>query len=849
MSKRMLIDATHAEETRVVIMDGNRLEDYDVEAVSRKKLKGNIYLARVVRIEPSLQAAFVEYGGNRHGFLPLNEIHPDYFQIPIADREKLLALQEEQADKASIDNEYFDQSLSSLDSSLENPSKDTPPDNIDIVSKKDLCDEGSFYAQPQPDCVGGEADTGEETLVQKRIAHLLRHYRIQEVIRRRQIILVQVVKEERGNKGAALTTYISLAGRYCVLMPNTLRHSGISRKITSTSDRCRLKDIITNLRLPRGMAMIIRTAGAQQPEPEIVRDYDYLIHLWNDIREFTIKSIAPAFIYEEASLVRRAIRDMYTHDIKEIIVDGENGWKAAYDFMRVLVPQYVDKVRLWQKDNQSLFAHFHIEGHLNAMFSPIVALRSGGYLVINQTEALVAIDVNSGKATSQRSIEETAFTTNQEAAEEVARQLRLRDLAGLIVIDFIDMESRKHNIIIEQRLKDALRHDRARIQIGSISHFGLLEMSRQRLRPSVAETAFSTCSHCNGTGVIRSIENAALHVLRTIEEESARRRSPAIMVYVAPEIALYILNHKRQWLNHIEQRYRIEIHFSADSTLTSADVRIKRHAVEKIATHHENTFTDTVDPMDLSSEKSHEEISMQISPQNNTSTSHERDFLLSPQEDIQETSSARRNLFPNRRRTRYARVRRRPRRQQAYRDHEETFISSTPDHSERHSQENSEEDTSRFSPHTYDLPESNHLESIHKFSTDYTDTVVDDILSYHHDSCFSPHSDETSSSQPTQAESQDNEPSRFVKKAEDHFHNDLSISSSPPIESSSHVTSSEESRVSTIKEADVILSEMPENPENNIPENIPDETSKPIQPVVIKERQPTEQRRTGWWRR
>ena len=880
MSKRMLIDATHTEETRVVIMDGNRLEDYDIEAVSRKKLKGNIYLARVVRIEPSLQAAFVEYGGNRHGFLPLSEIHPDYFQIPTADREKLLALQEEeQTSEYSIDTEYSNQSLYSLENPLENI-EDTQPDNIDLTSETDLSDEDSPYTQQRPDCVGGETDTGEETFIQKRIAHLLRHYRIQEVIRRRQIILVQVVKEERGNKGAALTTYISLAGRYCVLMPNTLRHSGISRKITSISDRRRLKDIITNLHLPHGMAMIIRTAGAHQPESEIVRDYDYLIHLWNDIREFTLKSIAPAFIYEEASLVRRAIRDMYTHEINEIIVDGENGWKAAYDFMRILVPQCVDKVRLWQKDNQSLFAHFHIEGHLNAMFSPIVALRSGGYLVINQTEALVAIDVNSGKATNQRSIEETAFTTNQEAAEEVARQLRLRDLAGLIVIDFIDMESRRHNTIIEQRLKEALRHDRARIQVGSISHFGLLEMSRQRLRPSVAETAFSTCSHCNGTGVIRSVENSALHVLRTIEEESARRRSPAIMVYVALEIALYILNNKRHWLNCIEQRYRIEIHFSADSTLSSADVRIKRHTIEKTATYHENTPTDTINPIALSThsnptdnngrtknkeipyqhrsdiefrKKSYEETLVETPPpQDEGIPSHKEDFSFSPQEEAQETSSTHRNLFPNRRRTRYSRLRRHSRRQQAYRNRGETSPSFPSDNLENHVQEKFEENSTDFSTRIYDSSAFSHA-STRESSTDHTDMIV---LSPHHDPYSTSYPYKTVP--PQQEEAPSNESHCFTKEKGEQFYKDPSFFSSSLAESSSHITSPQtsfpkEGIVNTIKEEVDVLSETSENPANKVSENIisdeSDEIAKPIQPVVIKERQPAEQRRTGWWRR
>lgn len=571
MSKRMLIDATHAEETRVVVMDGNRLEDYDVESAAKKQLKGNIYLARVIRVEPSLQAAFVEYGGNRHGFLAFSEIHPDYYQIPVADREKLLALQAEEEtlmDDAGSDSDEDEATAHNADAEADETSSTAENDGA----------EGDEDRQETPEYVSGETDTGEEALIQKRIARFLRNYRIQEVIRRRQVLLVQVVKEERGNKGAALTTYVSLAGRYCVLMPNALRGGGVSRKITSVADRRRLRDIVSSLNLPRGMAMIVRTAGAQRPGPEITRDCEYLLHLWDDIREHTLQSMAPALIYEEASLVKRAIRDVYTRDVSEIVVDGESGWKAARDFMRMLMPQHAEKVRLWSKEHQPLFTHYHVEGHLDAMFSPVVALRSGGYLVINQTEALVAIDVNSGKATSQRNIEETAFRTNQEAADEVARQLRLRDLAGLIVIDFIDMESRRHNATIERRLKDALRHDRARIQIGSISHFGLLEMSRQRLRPSVAEAAFTVCPHCNGTGMTRSVESSALHVLRSVEEEGARRRAGAITVHVAAEIAFYILNNKRDWLANIEQRHQMEVLFSPDNTLPAPEIRIERRS-------------------------------------------------------------------------------------------------------------------------------------------------------------------------------------------------------------------------------------------------------------------------------
>ncbi|GAA4503754.1 Rne/Rng family ribonuclease [Gluconacetobacter tumulicola] len=557
MTKRMLIDTTHAEETRVVVMDGNRLEDYDVEASAKKQLKGNIYLAKVIRVEPSLQAAFVEYGGNRHGFLAFSEIHPDYYQIPVADREKLLALQEEEA-------------------RAEETQAEDDADAAAAPAEATAEDASEGEVEPLPETVGGETDTGDESMVQRRIARFLRNYKIQEVIRRRQVLLVQVVKEERGNKGAALTTYISLAGRYCVLMPNSLRGGGVSRKITSVADRRRLKDVIAELQIPRGMAMIVRTAGAQRPRPEIMRDCEYLLRLWDDIRDLTMNSVAPALIYEEASLIKRAIRDIYTRDVTEILVDGEPGWKSARDFMRMLMPQSAPKVKCWRDGGQPLFSHFNVEGLLDSMLSPTVQLRSGGYLVINQAEALVAIDVNSGRSTRERNIEETALRTNLEAAEEVARQLRLRDLAGLIVIDFIDMESRKHNAMVERRLKDALRTDRARIQVGSISHFGLLEMSRQRLRPSITESSFTPCPHCQGTGIIRGTESAALHVLRAVEEEGARRRAAEITVHVAAEIALYILNNKRAWLDEIEKRHKMRVVFSPDATLLPPQLRIER---------------------------------------------------------------------------------------------------------------------------------------------------------------------------------------------------------------------------------------------------------------------------------
>ncbi|WP_367160361.1 Rne/Rng family ribonuclease [Kozakia baliensis] len=556
MHKRMLIDTTHAEETRVVVMDGDRLEDYDVETSNKKQLKGNIYLAKVIRVEPSLQAAFVDYGGNRHGFLAFSEIHPDYFQIPVADREKLIALQDEEAraEEARRDSE----------------------DETSVAEDGEEDENGASEENSRPEIVGGEHDTGDESAAARRTARFLRNYKIQEVIRRRQVLLVQVVKEERGNKGAALTTYVSLAGRYCVLMPNALRGGGVSRKITSDSDRKRLRDIISALDLPRGMAMIVRTAGAQRPGPEITRDCEYLLQLWDDIRSHTLSSVAPTLVYEEASLIKRAIRDLFSKDIEEIVIDGEPAWKNAREFMRLLMPHNVNKVKLWRDHAQSLFARYQVEGHLDAIFSPTAQLRSGGYIVINQTEALVAIDVNSGRSTGQRNIEDTAVRTNLEAAEEVARQLRLRDLAGLIVIDFIDMESRKHNHMVEKRLKEALRSDRARIQIGQISHFGLLEMSRQRLRPSIAEAVLTPCPYCQGTGYIRGTESAALHILRAIDDEGAQQRAAEIEVHVAPGVALYILNNKRGWLTDIEQRHRMQVFFQADEGMTPSDLRIER---------------------------------------------------------------------------------------------------------------------------------------------------------------------------------------------------------------------------------------------------------------------------------
>ncbi len=653
MTKRLLIDASHAEETRVVVLDGNRLEDFDVETLSRRQLKGNIYLAKVVRVEPSLQAAFVEYGGNRHGFLAFGEIHPDYYQIPVADRQRLLEMQEEEARAQEAEEEALETDPTSGDpqtSSTRNTSEQTDglgadaqpllfpsdtlvgtaeqpetpsqaldasneeePEHVVPVETTELgsdvapevsepveapsADEkqgeptdadGSQNGQPgrvrlvdndetpTPESVGGDTETTEETRAPRQPSRFMRSYKIQEVIRRRQILLIQVVKEERGTKGAALTTYISLAGRYCVLMPNSPRGGGISRKITSAADRRRLKEVTAELELPRGMGLIVRTAGAARPKAEIKRDGEYLLRLWDDIREQTMRSMAPSLIHEEASLIKRAIRDVYSRDVDELLVDGEDGWRAARDYMRVLMPTHVKKVQLWPANAQPLFAHNQVESMLDSMLNPVVQLRSGGYLVINQTEALVAIDVNSGRSTRERGIEETALRTNLEAADEAARQLRLRDLAGLVVIDFIDMESKKHNIMVERRMADALRQDRARIQIGHISHFGLLELSRQRLRPSLAETSLTMCTQCAGSGHVRSTESSALHVFREIEEEGGKRRAAEIMVHLASSTALYILNNKRQRLSEIEARYGMTVCFSADDSLLPAQTRVDR---------------------------------------------------------------------------------------------------------------------------------------------------------------------------------------------------------------------------------------------------------------------------------
>jgi ribonuclease E len=745
MAKRMLIDATHPEETRVVVLNGNRLEEFDFESSTKQQVKGNIYLAKVTRVEPSLQAAFVEYGGNRHGFLAFSEIHPDYFRIPVGDRERAgdggyrgdlagleigaedagvplaAALPEpvavvaaptgaddpvaeepaggddradgEKADGEKADGEKADGEKADGDTELgferswgaapgtadestadeSSADESTAPGTADesmaaTGAAASVAEEGAARAeaaraelpwedvtpfvpvapdagaaQPgfapisaaSPDMPGepvgyaalragdsgaemravaaadrapattddivaeaaettpelararleGETSDPEiiETLggdefeeAERQRSRAPRHYKIQEVVKRRQIMLVQVTKEERGNKGAALTTYLSLAGRYCVLMPNTARGGGVSRKITSISDRRRLKDILEELDIPEGMGVIVRTAGAERSKAEIKRDYEYLLRLWNEIRELTLRSTAPALIYEEGNLIKRSIRDLYTRDIDEVLVEGEDGYRTAKSFMKMLMPSHAKRVQPYRDPQIGLLHRFQVESQIDAIHSPIVQLRSGGYVVINQTEALVAIDVNSGRSTRERNIEETALRTNLEAAEEIARQLRLRDLAGLIVIDFIDMEEHRNQGAVERRLKDALKNDRARIQVGRISPFGLLEMSRQRLRPSLVEASTQPCPHCGGTGFIRSTESTALYVLRSIEEEGMRRRSAEVCVHVPTTVALYILNHKRDSLAQLETRYGVHVLVARDDALIPPAFRLER---------------------------------------------------------------------------------------------------------------------------------------------------------------------------------------------------------------------------------------------------------------------------------
>ncbi len=662
MAKKMLIDATHAEETRVVVVDGNKVEEFDFESAARRQLAGNIYLAKVTRVEPSLQAAFIDYGGNRHGFLAFSEIHPDYYQIPIADREALLAEEKAYAESLAAESEEEEKSGSKSRSRRRSRSRtkaaETGADAVatadvdgmetidldegdgddgadplegsspmELVSEtpvetpaadEDLAEGDDATAGADGDTTEAETETAEAEAPRRRSRRRSRsksaddetqsadeagsddddgiesvaddddsedvrpvrkprprRYKIQEVIKVRQIMLVQVVKEERGNKGAALTTYLSLAGRYCVLMPNTARGGGISRKITNAVDRKKLKEIANSMDVPEGAGLIIRTAGSQRTKSEIKRDYEYLQRLWEQIRELTLRSVAPAKIYEEGDLIKRSIRDLYSKEIDEVIVEGAEGYRTAKDFMKMIMPSHAKNVKAYA-ESLPLFARYQVESYLSAMFNPTVQLPSGGYIVIGVTEALVAIDVNSGRATKEGSIEQTALKTNLEAAEEVARQLRLRDLAGLIVIDFIDMDERRNNTAVEKRFKDKLKTDRARIQVGRISGFGLLEMSRQRLRPGMLEATTQPCPHCHGTGLLRSDDNVALAILRQLEEEGVRGRTREVLVKVPFGIMNYLMNFKREHIAQIEQRFGLAVRVEGDPTLVSPDYKLEK---------------------------------------------------------------------------------------------------------------------------------------------------------------------------------------------------------------------------------------------------------------------------------
>ncbi|MGL5720697.1 MAG: Rne/Rng family ribonuclease [Alphaproteobacteria bacterium] len=569
MNKKMLVDASHAEETRVVILNEQKLEDFDCETSTKQQFKENVYLARVVRVEPSLQAAFVEFGGNRHGFLAFNEIHPDYYRVPVEDREKFL--------KPEKDDKIFDEEQEA------------------VASEEKQETDQAETARDEPDQNGEKPEqalilSGEENDPEERASPVskasLRPYKIQEVIKRRQVMLVQVIKDERGGKGAALTTFISLAGRYCVLMPNTPRGGGISRKIASVKDRKRLREMIDGFAIPDGMGLIVRTAGLGRTKTEIKRDFDYLLRLWEEIRENTLSSTAPALIYAEGDLITRSIRDLYHKDITDVLVEGEDGYKKAKSLMRMLMPSHAKRVQLYKDPQVPLFQRHAVEDKLDNIHSPIVQLPSGGYLVINATEALVAIDVNSGRSTRERHIEETALKTNLEAAEEIARQLRLRDLAGLIVIDFIDMEVSKNNHSVERRFRDSLKDDRARIQVGSISIFGLLEMSRQRMRPSLIEASTMPCSQCRGTGLVRSVESSALRLLRAIEKQCVEEKQSQVRAFVPTPVAMYILNQKRASLAQLEVRYQVTVQVLQDDTLIPPDFRLEASGekiLEKVA--------------------------------------------------------------------------------------------------------------------------------------------------------------------------------------------------------------------------------------------------------------------------
>ena len=639
----MLIDATHAEETRVVVVDGNKVEEFDFESQKKRQLAGNIYLAKVTRVEPSLQAAFVDYGGNRHGFLAFSEVHPDYYQIPVVDREALMAEEKAYAESMAAEAEREDQkpkrnrrrSSKTADQKSADPVEIREVESIDGMETIDI--EGSEVVDVAIDVItdvlvsANEAlhetdvlvpididansnadgedqydlirENGIESVAQEDDSDDMRplrkprprRYKIQEVVKVRQILLIQVVKEERGNKGAALTTYLSLAGRYCVLMPNTARGGGISRKITNVADRKKLKEIATSIEVPDGAGLIVRTAGAKRTKSEIKRDYEYLQRMWEQIRALTLKSSAPAAIYEEGDLIKRSIRDLYNRDIDEILVEGAAGYRNAKDTMKMIMPSHAKNVKHYV-DGMPLFARFQVETFMDGMFNPTVQLKSGGYLVIGITEALVAIDVNSGRATKEGSIELTALNTNLEAAEEVARQVRLRDLAGLIVIDFIDMEERRNNSAVEKRMKDKLKTDRARIQVGRISGFGLMEMSRQRLRPGMLEASTQPCVHCHGTGLIRSEDSLGLTILRELEEEGVRRRSKEVLIKAPISIANFLINQKREHIGQIEQRHGMAIRVESDAFLISPDFVLEKF---KTATRAVPEATAIVGSIDL----------------------------------------------------------------------------------------------------------------------------------------------------------------------------------------------------------------------------------------------------------
>jgi ribonuclease E len=620
MTTRMLIDARHPEETRVAVLKGNRIEEFDFESAEHKQIKGNIYLAKVTRVEPSLQAAFVDFGGNRHGFLAFSEIHPDYYQIPKEDREALLAeeaahAEEEAALRAVAEGEEDFVGDDELGESLADDMAGTDHDDfgglteIDTSEKDEVATIEAGHVENEFDHdaeeaaeaeQGGERHRGRrrqgsgqgsqkgrahakeaDEIRAKRMA-LRRRYKIQDVIHRRQVLLVQVVKEERGNKGAALTSYLSLAGRYCVLMPNSSHGGGISRKISSVADRKRLKTIIAEMDLPKSMGCIVRTAGLQRTKTEIKRDFDYLARLWDEIRENTLKSSAPAMIHSDSDLIKRAIRDIYNRDIEEVVVEGEAGYRAARDFMKLLMPSHARRVKAYS-DPVPLYQRYGAEDELSAMYDPVVQLKSGGYLVINPTEALVSIDINSGRSTKEHGIEATALSTNLEAAREIGRQLRLRDMAGLVVIDFIDMEYGSNVRKVEKAMKDALRNDRARIQVGRISGFGLMEMSRQRLRTGVLEATTRSCPHCDGSGLVRTASSAGLSALRMIEDEAAKGKGTVISLFASQEAAVYVLNAKRADLQEIEDRYGVRVEVIPEGENEGAKMRVGSSGPRPIA--------------------------------------------------------------------------------------------------------------------------------------------------------------------------------------------------------------------------------------------------------------------------